>query len=90
MPEPPPPPEDYCRIVKDLRPAIAALFAGYAIPTKDAGELLLVSIHYLLRYGEKSSDPRRFFLEMLEGNCEAWTAAREAEESPDDGSAPDA
>jgi hypothetical protein len=80
-------------MVLALRPTLADLFAGYALPDKEAAEFFNLSIQYLLRWGPRSSDPRHFFLTMLEGYCEAWAAAQEAEqaeEPPDDGFTPDA
>lgn len=93
MPTTPPPREDYREMVLALRPTLADLFAGYDLPKKEAAEFFNLSIQYLLRWGPQGSDPRHFFLTMLEGYCEAWAAAQEAEtteETPDDGSAPDA
>jgi hypothetical protein len=85
MPGRPSPSEDYRRLILSLRPTISDLFAGYAIPGDEAAMLLNASIAYLLRYGDRSANPRQFFLHMLEGECEACVKAREAEESSDDG-----
>lgn len=43
--------------------------------------MILASIDRLLREGHRSSDPRHFFLQVLEGYCESWVAAQEAREA---------
>lgn len=46
--------------------------------------MILASIDRLLRDGHRSSDPRQFFLQVLQGYCESWVAAQgtlEAEET---------
>jgi hypothetical protein len=76
---------DVRRLVLSLRPTILDLFAGYAIPGEEASVLLRDSVELLVRYCDSTEQPRHFFLQTLEDQCAAWVAAREAEESPDDG-----
>lgn len=72
---------DVEEILRSARPAIPELIARYEIPGEAAADMILASIDRLLREGHRSSDPRHFFLQVLEGYCESWLAAREAREA---------
>lgn len=76
--------QDVEEILRSARPAIPELIARYEIPGEPAADMILASIDRLLREGHRSSDPRHFFLQVLEGYCESWVAAQrtlEAEET---------
>ncbi len=73
------------RLLLGLRPAISDLFAGYAVSGEDAGRLLREAVELLILHCQRTEDPRRFFLEMLEESCRAHVEAQAAEEVEDAG-----
>lgn len=76
------------RLVMSLRPTMASLFAGYGLSDEEAGAVLREAVDLLIVHCRKTTDPRGFFLRMLEETCAARAAAKE-EEGSHDGS-PDA
>lgn len=68
-------------ILRSVRPAVPELIARYEIPEAPAADMILASMDCLVREGHRSSDPCHFFLQLLEGYCESWVAAREAQEA---------
>lgn len=72
---------DLEEILRSARPEIPKRIARYEIPGEAAADMILASIDRLLREGHRSSDPRHFFLQVLEGYCESWVAAQEAREA---------
>ena len=72
---------EYEEIMRSVRAEIPALLARYEIPEEAAADLVLASMDRLLQRGHGHPDPGRFFLQVLEGYCESWVAAREAEDS---------
>lgn len=77
-------PGELQRLVLSLRPTISDLFAGYAVPDEEASTMLRETVELLVRHCEQTERPRRFFLQMLEDRCVAYTEAREAAEEAEE------